>query len=142
MLGEKQKYGRTRICSPRCPAGKRGKLGCPTRVTLTTRAMTTTTTTTTTMSRWCWRRKCYFFGTLSDRSKDIRRYSCQNVAKEWTKSEPSCKSSDAVLPKRSKTAMKLVAKNHDDRLVEWNFIERLRQLLLCPRIYLFFRVLS
>lgn len=32
MLGEKQKYGRTRICSPRCPAGKRGKLGCPTRV--------------------------------------------------------------------------------------------------------------
>lgn len=33
--------------------------------------------------------------------------------------------------------MKLVAKNHDDRLVEWNFIERLRNFY-CVQEFIFF----
>lgn len=98
----------------------------------TTRTMTTTTTTT--MSRWCWRRKCYFFGTLSDRSKDIRRYSCQNVANEqWTIVQKFGRS----FAKGSKTTMKLVAKNHDDRLDEWNFIEG--TLVVSKNFFFFFR---
>lgn len=99
----------------------------------TTRTMTTTTTTT--MSRWCWRRKCYFFGTLSDRSKDIRRYSCQNVANEqWTIVQKFGRS----FAKGSKTTMKLVAKNHDDRLDEWNFIEG--TLVVSKNFFFFFFV--
>lgn len=97
----------------------------------TTRTMTTTTTTT--MSRWCWRRKCYFFGTLSDRSKDIRRYSCQNVVNEqWTIVQKFGRS----FAKGSKTTMKLVAKNHDDRLDEWNFIEG--TLVVSKNFFFFF----
>ena len=58
-----------------------GKLECPTRVRRGQRAPWRRQRRRRRQCRcWCWRRKCYFFGTLSDRSKDIRRYSWQNVA--------------------------------------------------------------
>lgn len=86
--------------------------GCPTRTRRTT-------STTTTMSRWCWRRKCYFFGTLSDSSKDIRRYSCQNVAETagricWTPTRRSALRNFGVACLSKGTAMKLVARNRID----------------------------